>query len=80
MDSSEERWVSALRDQAARLAFPEWVPGPDDWTSLYTSFEEGGAPLTEVAVYRGHDRIHYIRFTGNELIAFWTKLVDRIAE
>lgn len=80
MDSSgEERWQSALRDHAARMAFPDWVPGDADWTSLYTSFDDEGAPVTEVAVYRDHDRIHYLRLTGDQLIAFWTRLVNEIA-
>ncbi|MBB3732809.1 hypothetical protein [Nonomuraea dietziae] len=76
----EERWLSALRDRAAGLAFPEWQPRDDDWTSLHTSFDEEGAPLTEVAVYRGHERIHFRRYTGEDLTAFWIRLVNQISE
>jgi hypothetical protein len=76
----EERWSVALREHAARLTFPGWTPGPGDWTSLYTSFEPGGAPLTEVAVYRGHERIHYRCYTGDDLTGFWTRLVNELSE
>jgi hypothetical protein len=80
VSSGEERWVQALQDRAARLAFADWRAGPDDWTSMYTSFDEDGAPMTEVAVYRGHERIHFRRYMGGELTQFWTRLVDAISE
>ncbi|WP_219468958.1 hypothetical protein [Nonomuraea rhizosphaerae] len=80
MDGSGDRWIQALQERAARLAFPDWRAGPDDWTSLYTSFGTDGAPVTEVAVYRGHERLHHRRYTGAELTRFWTLLIDSIAE
>jgi hypothetical protein len=69
-------WTEALIDRAARAAFPTWKPSPDDWTSLYTSFPEGD-PVTEVAVYRGHDRIHYRAYSGDDLEQLWTSLLEK---
>ncbi|MFI6504458.1 hypothetical protein [Nonomuraea typhae] len=81
MDTSgEEHWQVALRDHAARLAFPEWMRGPTDWTSLATLYDERARPYTEVAVYRGHTRIFFRTYRGDELMQFWTELVNRIAE
>ncbi|MFD9939787.1 hypothetical protein ACFWYW_04045 [Nonomuraea sp. NPDC059023] len=81
MDTSgEEHWQVALRDHAARLAFPEWLCGPDDWTSLAALFTDDGAPYTEVAVYRNHNRIHYHVYRGDELTAFWNRLLGEISE
>ncbi|WP_049570591.1 hypothetical protein [Nonomuraea sp. SBT364] len=81
----DERWLAGIRDHAARLAFPEWEPRPDDWTHLHTGVSDDGTPYTEVSVYRagdggGHVRICYSRFAGNELAAFWTRLMREIAE
>lgn len=78
--SGEERWVQALQEHAAHLAFADWQAGPDDWTSLYTNFDDEDAPMTEVAVYRGHERIHFRRYTGSELTQFWTRLVNAVSE
>ncbi|WP_101791005.1 hypothetical protein [Nonomuraea indica] len=72
-------WTEALIDRAARAAFPNWTRQDDDWTSLYTSFPDGN-PTTEVAVYRGHDRIHYRRYTGDDLERFWTGLLEERPE
>ncbi|MFC7714484.1 hypothetical protein [Nonomuraea recticatena] len=81
MDASgEERWLSVLREHAARLAFPDWTSGPDDWPSFYTSFDDAAEPYMEVTVYRGVDRIHYRRYTGDELAAFWARLLDSLTE
>ncbi|MFI6296826.1 hypothetical protein ACIBEJ_34915 [Nonomuraea sp. NPDC050790] len=81
MDTSgEEHWQVALRDHAARLAFPDWIRGPDDWTNLFTGYTTGGEPYTEVAVYRGHTRIHHLVLRGDELTAFWTRLLNEISE
>jgi hypothetical protein len=84
MDTSgEDRWLSTLRDRAAQLAFPDWTPTEGDWTHLYTGFVDDGTPYTEVAVYRecdGHARIHYHRYAGDELAAFWQHLLNQITE
>lgn len=78
-----EEHAESLREHAARLAFPDWNPDSDDWTHLYTGFHEGER-YTEVAVYRpsegGHERIHYQRYSGDELMAFWTRLVNQISK
>ncbi|MGI5288044.1 hypothetical protein ACQEVF_32530 [Nonomuraea polychroma] len=74
-----ERWIKSLQQHAAHAAFPDWEPGPDDWTSLHTSFDHG-APVTEVAVYRVKERIHYRPYTGTELMEFWEHLLHQIAE
>ncbi|MFI6502837.1 hypothetical protein [Nonomuraea typhae] len=76
----EERWLGTLRGHAARLAFPEWMPGPDDWTDLFTGFTDAGAPYTEVSVYRDHERIHHRVYRGGDLTAFWSRLLDEVAE
>ncbi|MCF6474555.1 hypothetical protein FAF44_40165 [Nonomuraea sp. MG754425] len=83
--TEEERWLAALRDHAAHLVFPEWAPQAGDWTHLYTGFVDDGTPYTEVAVYRagdggGHVRICYRRFAGEDLTAFWTRLIDEVTE
>lgn len=83
--SREDRWLSALRNHAAQLAFTDWTPQSGDWAHLYTGFVDDGTPYTEVSVYRagdggGHVRIHYQRYIGDELTTFWTRLVDEIAE
>ncbi|WP_246075791.1 hypothetical protein [Nonomuraea terrae] len=77
--------MSALQDRAARLAFPTWAPQAGDWTHLYTGFVDDGTPYTEVSVYRagdggGHVRIHYRRYTGDELTAFWARLLHEVTE
>lgn len=77
--ADEERWLEALRDHAARLTFPGWAQALGDWTSLYTHFNEDGTPITEVAVYRDHERIHYRMYVGQEVIGFWTRLLSEIA-
>lgn len=76
----QDQWVKSLQQHAARLAFPDWQPSPDDWTNLYTGFDQDGAPYTEVAVYRGHDRIHHTTYSGDAFTAFWTRLVNLISE
>lgn len=77
------QWVKSLKEHAAHMAFPDWQPTSDDWTHLYTGHDDG-ARYTEVAVYRpsegGHDRIYYQRYSGDELMAFWTRLVNQISE
>uniref|UniRef100_UPI003F4997A5 hypothetical protein n=1 Tax=Nonomuraea sp. CA-252377 TaxID=3240003 RepID=UPI003F4997A5 len=83
--TGEERWLAALRDHAAHLAFPDWTPQEGDWTHLHTGFVDDGTPYTEVSVYRagdggGHVRIHYQRYTGGELTGFWNRLMIRVAE
>ncbi|MEV4549264.1 hypothetical protein AB0L44_17340 [Nonomuraea wenchangensis] len=83
--SGEDRWLSALRDHAARLAFPDWTPQPGDWAYLYTGFDDDGVPYTEVAVYRcdpdgGHERIRHTRYRSGALTAFWARLVSEITE
>ncbi|MFI6599892.1 hypothetical protein ACIBHX_26925 [Nonomuraea sp. NPDC050536] len=78
--TAQDRWLAALRDHAARLSFPDWERGEEDWTTLYTTFDEAGSPVTEVAVYRGHDRIHYHRYTGAAVTPFWTNLLNEAAE
>lgn len=66
------------------MAFPDWESGPADWAHLYTGFDDG-ARYTEVAVYRTgddgtHVRIYYRRYTGDELTAFWARLLNEIAK
>lgn len=76
----QERWTKALQQHAAHASFPEWEPQDGDWTSLHTSFTPNGNPYTEVAVYRGHDRIHYRRITGDELEPFWLAVINAHGE
>jgi hypothetical protein len=83
--TGEGRWLAAVRDHAARLTFPEWVPQAGDWTNLHTGFVDDGTPYTEVSVYRagdggGHVRICYQRYVGDELTAFWNRLMSELAE
>jgi hypothetical protein len=75
-----ERQDESLQQHAAELAFPDWQPGPRDWTSLYTGHDDQGSRYTEVAVYRGTERIHYRRYTGTEVMTFWERLVHEHAE
>jgi hypothetical protein len=75
-----ERQVQTLHETAARLAFPGWTPGPDDWTHTYTGFTPEGAPCTEVAVYRGRTRIHYVCIAGDELQPFWARVLNAHAD
>lgn len=70
-----EQQSLSLRDRAARQAFPDWQPTDADWTHLYTGFDQVGEPVTEVAVYQDHDRIHYARYSGDELTRFWERLI-----
>lgn len=74
----EERWFQAFREQAARMAFPDWKPQPGEWVSLYTSLV-GPYPAvtTEIAVYRGTQRVRFHRFTGKEAQTFWLELMRR---
>ncbi|WP_246268307.1 hypothetical protein [Nonomuraea typhae] len=72
--------MAALRDHAARLAFPDWLRRPTDWTSLATLYDDRAQPYTEVAVYRGHTRIHFRVYEGEELMAFWSRLIEEITE
>ncbi|MER6942508.1 hypothetical protein ABT294_00670 [Nonomuraea sp. NPDC000554] len=77
---AQDRWIKSLQQHAAALAFPDWQPGPDDWTSLHTSFTPDGKPITEVAVYRGRERVHYARISGEDLMRFWTGLLKEVPE
>ncbi|MFI7644084.1 hypothetical protein [Nonomuraea sp. NPDC049400] len=75
--------LTPIRDYAVRIAFPGWQPTPGDWTHLYTGFQ-AGKPYTDVAVYRpskdsGHERIHYRRYAGDDLTAFWIQLTREIS-
>jgi hypothetical protein len=74
-----QQHTESLQQHAARIAFPAWAPHPDDWASLYTGCGSG-APCTEVAVYRGTERIHYRRYTGADVMAFWQQLLEQHAE
>lgn len=83
--TGEERWLAALRDHAARLAFPNWTPQTGDRAHLYTGFVDDGTPYTEVSVHRSAEdgskvQIYYQRYIGDELAAFWTRLLHQITE
>jgi hypothetical protein len=48
--------------------------------SLYTSLVgQETAVTTEVAVYRGNDRIRHRFYKGDEAKAFWLELMQRVA-
>jgi hypothetical protein len=36
--------------------------------------------VTEVAVYRGHDRIYYARIAGEDLQPFWARVLNAHAD
>ena len=79
--SGEERWFQAFRMQAAHMAFPDWSPRADEWVSLYTSLVGQEASITtEIAVYRGNDRIRHRHYQGEEAKAFWLELMNRVAD
>ena len=75
----QDQWVKSLQRHAAHASFPDWQPGPDDWAHLHTSFTPDGEPVTEVAVYRDHDRIHYRTYAGGELTRFWERLMGQMS-
>lgn len=79
--SGEERWFQAFREQAARLAFPDWKPAVGEWASLYTSLVGPETSVTtQIAVYRGNVRLRFRTYTGQEAMDFWMRLMRRVAE
>ncbi|MDF2706068.1 MAG: hypothetical protein K0R62_1720 [Nonomuraea muscovyensis] len=79
--SGEERWFQAFRMQAAHMAFPDWSPRPDEWVSLYTSLVgQQVSVTTEIAVYRGNQRIRHRHYSGREAREFWLELMERVSQ
>jgi hypothetical protein len=74
-----QQHAETLQDTAARIVFPDWQPHAGDWTHLYTGHDQGSR-YSEVAVCRGHDRIHYTRISGDDLQPFWKQLMNAHAE
>lgn len=70
-----QQQTQSLQNAAARIAFPDWQPEPGDWVSLYTGHDHG-CRYTEVAVYRGRERIHYLRIAGDDLEPFWRRIMS----